>query len=206
MPQSDQDLLDRLKERVKDPRRATDDDQHQARVFPPARSKLVESTEKKLGFRLPQLLRRIYTEVGNGGFGPFYGFIGLDGGATLGEGKTLVHLYRDLRNLKSDNQIWKWPDRLLPVCSFGCGDWVCIDCKDPKLRLFMFDPNTLEEELEGDEAKVNWANAFWNMGEFFPSWLNRWLKGKPFREPKWPSRDWIKRRLGFRLSKELWRS
>jgi hypothetical protein len=174
---------------------------------PPATSGLIKSSEKELGFRLPQLLRSLYTEIGNGGFGPFYGFVGVDGGATLGEGKTLVAMYKEMRNLKSENRIWKWPDRLLPVCSFGGGCWVCIDCKDQKLRLFMFDPNNLQEELEGDEAKVNWANAFWDMDEFFPSWLDEWLKGKTSRifsskEPKWPTRAWIKRRLGFQLPKE----
>jgi hypothetical protein len=203
MPRSAQDILDGLKERVKDPRRATDDTQHPGKVCRPATSRLIKSSEKRLGFRLPQLLRRIYTEVGNGGFGPFYGFLGLEGGATLGEGKTLVAQYKELRNLKSENRLWKWPDRLLPVCSFGCGCWVCIDCKDRRLRLFMFDPNNLQEELEGNEAKVNWANAFWNMREFFESWLDGWLKGKVFKEPKWPSRAWIKRRLGFQLSKNL---
>jgi SMI1 / KNR4 family (SUKH-1) len=170
MSQSDQDLLNRLKERIKDPRRATDDDQHPAKVYRPASSRLVQSTEKRLGFRLPKLLQRIYTQVGNGGFGPFYGFVGLEGGARL-DGKTLVSLYEYLTNLESENEIWKWPDRLLPVCSFGCGDWVCIDCGDARLRLFMFDPNNLQEELDGEEAKRNWANAFWNMGEFFRSWL-----------------------------------
>lgn len=203
MARSPDDLIGRLKVRATDPMPATDDDQHPGKAFPVAPSRLVESTEKKLGFRLPELLRRIYSEVGNGGFGPFYGFVGLDGGATLGEGKTLVAIYKGLRNLKSENWLWKWPDRLLPICSFGCGCWVCVDCKDPGLPLFLFDPNNLQEDLEGNEAKVNWANAFWNMGELFPKWLDGWLKGKAFKEPKWPSRAWIKRRLGFQLPKEL---
>lgn len=206
MPRTAQDILDKLKQRVMDPVHATDDNPHPAKIFRPATSRLVGSSEKKLGFPLPQLLRRIYLEVGNGGFGPFYGFLGLDGGAGFEGGRTLLAKYKELRNLKSENRLWKWPNRLLPLCSFGCGCWVCIDCKDPKLRLFMFDPNTLEEELEGDDAKVNWASAFWNMGEFFLSWLDGWLKGKAFKEPKRPSRAWIKRRLGFQTPKKLWGS
>lgn len=30
-----------------------------------------------MGCRLPELLRRLYTEVANGGFGPMYGILGI---------------------------------------------------------------------------------------------------------------------------------
>ena len=36
----------------------------------------IASTEKQLGFTLRPLLRRIYTEVANGGFGPDSGIVG----------------------------------------------------------------------------------------------------------------------------------
>src|SRR5207244_4629643 len=94
---SSQDILDELQKRVKDPRGATDDAQNPGKVFRRATSRLIKSSDKKLGFRLPQLLRLLYTEVGNGGFGPFYGFLGLEGGATLGEGKTVAAQYKELR-------------------------------------------------------------------------------------------------------------
>lgn len=42
----------------------------QTKVFSPAPLTLIEATEAKLGFRLPDLLRQLYLEVGNGGFGP----------------------------------------------------------------------------------------------------------------------------------------
>lgn len=49
---------------------------------PPANPGVVAAAEAEVGFRLPDLLRRMYLEVANGGFGPFYGLLGLDGGAT----------------------------------------------------------------------------------------------------------------------------
>ena len=40
---------------------------------------VVEAAEQSLGFYLPHLLREIYTQVGNGGFGPGYGIDGTRG-------------------------------------------------------------------------------------------------------------------------------
>lgn len=48
--------------------------------FPPVTDVAVDEAERRIGYRLPALLRRVYTEVGDGGFGP-------DGGlASLREG------------------------------------------------------------------------------------------------------------------------
>ncbi|MFF9041757.1 hypothetical protein ACF090_40540 [Streptomyces sp. NPDC014892] len=45
--------------------------------FPPLTMLDVERAEGKLGYRLPTLLRRIYTEIGDGGFGPEGGLASL---------------------------------------------------------------------------------------------------------------------------------
>ncbi|MFJ3882385.1 SMI1/KNR4 family protein [Streptomyces sp. NPDC090077] len=45
--------------------------------FPPVTFAEVEQTEQKLGYRLPELLRRVYTEIGDGGFGPDGGLASL---------------------------------------------------------------------------------------------------------------------------------
>ncbi|EFH82016.1 SMI1/KNR4 family protein [Ktedonobacter racemifer] len=49
-------------------------------AFPPATQQQIMETEQKLGFSLPPLLRLLYTEVANGGFGPGYGILGAEGG------------------------------------------------------------------------------------------------------------------------------
>lgn len=46
-------------------------------TVPPLAMAEVERAERKLGYRLPQLLRRIYTEIGDGGFGPEGGLASL---------------------------------------------------------------------------------------------------------------------------------
>jgi hypothetical protein len=202
MDQTIEKIIKRLQARVKDPRGATDDTQNPVKPFRPESVKLVASIEKSLRFRLPKLLRQIYTEVGNGGLGPHYGFLGLKRGATCEGEKSVVSLYQEMRSLKTENRIWNWPAKLLPFCCCGCGMWICLDCTDKRLRLFIFDPNNLDEEGEGDEGRVNWANAFWDMGLSFSGWLDRWLEGNPPTEPRRPTIAWIKRRLGFRLPKK----
>ncbi|MFJ5928041.1 SMI1/KNR4 family protein [Kitasatospora sp. NPDC092948] len=45
--------------------------------FPPITTAEVEQVERELGYELPLLLRRIYTEIGDGGFGPEGGLASL---------------------------------------------------------------------------------------------------------------------------------
>ncbi|MEW1638519.1 hypothetical protein AB0469_31240 [Streptomyces sp. NPDC093801] len=45
--------------------------------FPPLSGAQVAHAERKIGYRLPGLLRRIYTEIGDGGFGPEGGLASL---------------------------------------------------------------------------------------------------------------------------------
>jgi hypothetical protein len=48
--------------------------------FPPATEDQIRETEQQLGFPLPPLLRLLYTEIANGGFGPGLGIVGTPGG------------------------------------------------------------------------------------------------------------------------------
>src|SRR5688572_7984728 len=49
----------------------------------PAPRSAVEEAEALAGAPLPPLLRRLYLEVGNGGFGPGYALLGLRGGHSV---------------------------------------------------------------------------------------------------------------------------
>ena len=74
-------LLSRIRERIAHP---SFEDRIHMRVprpsFPPATEEQIRDTEQQLGFPLPPLLRLLYTEVANGGFGPPYGIVGTPGG------------------------------------------------------------------------------------------------------------------------------
>ena len=50
--------------------------QESSLAFLPATEQQIKETEQQLGFPLPHLLRLLYTQIANGGFGPGYGIIG----------------------------------------------------------------------------------------------------------------------------------
>jgi hypothetical protein len=200
MRASECELIQRLKERNSDRERATDGGIHTRKPSRPAATRELQAAERAIGFKLPELLRAIYLSVGNGGFGPEYGVVGTKGGAKL-DGCTLETCYQNMVNLETENSVWRWPKRLLPLASYGCGMWSCVDCEYKKLPMILWDPNNLDAELDGADARLDWGNAFWDQGQSFKSWLEAWLAGTPEPEPKWPSDAWMKKRLGFRLPK-----
>src|SRR5882724_1628539 len=49
-------------------------------LSPPVTQRAVQDAETRMGFSLPPLLEKLWTEVGNGGFGPGSGLFGVDSG------------------------------------------------------------------------------------------------------------------------------
>jgi hypothetical protein len=79
-------LIERLNARAHDPKRVIDesdgyqDSNGKPVVFvaaSPATLEQVAEDEERLGFSLPALLRQVYLQVGDGGFGPGYGLFSL---------------------------------------------------------------------------------------------------------------------------------
>lgn len=139
---------------------------------PPATPEQVQASERRLGFSLPVPLRQVVMQVANGGFGPGYGLLGLQGGATDGHGDTAVDSYL-VRRSRDGGQGWRWPERLLPICSWGCAIYTCVICELGSIggRLVRYDPDT-EDELR----------QFRSEGRTFAHWLRAWLDG----EDLWP--------------------
>src|SRR3712207_2542113 len=80
----------------------------------PATLEEIEAAEQKLGFKLPELLRELYLEVGNGGFGPSYGLLGVgSSGWTDDQGDTVETLSLGVED-PHDPDEYTWPDKLLP--------------------------------------------------------------------------------------------
>jgi hypothetical protein len=101
---------------------------------PPATLLAVQRAESLVGAALPGLLRRLYLEVSNGGFGPGYGVLGVDDGYRDDMKRTAV----DILTRRGD---WPgMPDNLLPLCHWGCAIYSFVHC--PSGRMFGWDPNT----------------------------------------------------------------
>ena len=163
MRSSDERLIQRLQERNADRARATDGGTHSRKPVPPVTVTALQVAERAMGFKLPELLRAIYLQVGNGGFGPEYGVVGTKRGAKL-DGDTLETCYQKMQKLEKENFVWRWPQHLLPVANYGCGMWSCVDCAYQKLPMVLWDPNNLDADLDGSDARLNWDNSFWDQG------------------------------------------
>ena len=83
-----------------------------------ATPEMLTFTELALGFALHPFLKRIYSEVANGGFGPGYGLLAL--ADTYRDGHRLPWTYHEFRKTG-------WPDRILPLWDWGDAIWSCID-------------------------------------------------------------------------------
>jgi len=146
-------------------------DWQRPKVYPPVGYDQVALAETRLGFLLPDLLREIYTKVGNGGFGPGYGLIGLNGGATDRVGTDERNLIQCYESRRFDPD---WPEKLLPICTWGCAIYSCLDCSRPGVPVISYDPNG------NDHPPGRQPNIF--HFESLADWIERWLRGEDLWE------------------------
>jgi hypothetical protein len=127
------------------------------------------AAEGRLGFALPPLLRRLYGEVANGGFGPGPGILGVKGGQKNDHGKTVEDLYAEMLDAVQENRRWVWPPGVLPIADLS-GVYVCVDAAAP-YRVVEFD----FEELDEEGRDGGWSRAFSDVSPSFEDWLAEWL-------------------------------
>ncbi len=128
----------------------------------------LEASEKSLNFKVPEPLKALYQDFGNGGFGPGYGLIGLSGGACDDQGHDAVKLYELYSGSDPDDPEWQWPRGLLPICHWGCAIYSCVDCISDGYPIVIFDPNMHDE---------SWAQCFVPTERTLESWLGAWTDG-----------------------------
>lgn len=125
-----------------------------AKYYPPVSAAQLESAEKQIGFQLPPLIREIYLQVGNGGFGPDYGIIGLEGGH-LSFKRHLVKSYFDFQSVESyllsagdypEYLEWTWEKSYLAYNHRGCNIHTVVDCASPHLQIYLLDDFTLKPD------------------------------------------------------------
>jgi hypothetical protein len=131
----------------------------------PAPADAVEEAEDLIGCRLPPLLRRLYLEAGNGGFGPGYGILGLRGGHRDDTRRAALDLYREAHDTYSPH--WSFPPAsLLPVCYWGCGISSFADCSRTQGPMWGWDPNPGPVDRQ----------ALFPQPLTLAGWLDRWVR------------------------------
>ena len=164
----DDDLLALVRERASSPRAGRHAPASPA--FEPASAAAIEEAEKSLDFALPVLLKRVLLEVGNGGFGPGHGLLGVRGGATDEHGSSLVDLYDGLSATHPEDPGWSWPQHLVPICPWGDSTYTCVDCSHPDAQVVTFDAN-------GYHPGADLARLLEPQDLTLDAWLRAWAGG-----------------------------
>jgi hypothetical protein len=164
------ELLEAIWTRATDPDRQSDMRRWSPLPAPASAAELA-AAEARLGFPVPQVVRRVYGTIANGGFGPGYGLVGIGGGRT---GFRSGHWYceNEYQIMRAAPQI-RWPSQLLPVCDWGCRIYSCIDAADPYAPMF---------NVYGDALTDAPAHAITAEGCTFSEWLQAWVSGEDLWE------------------------
>jgi hypothetical protein len=139
-------------------------------AYPPLSEREIVSAERRLGFALPPSLRALYARVGNGGYGPAYGLLGLVGGELQEDDLDTVGVYERARIDDAEDPEWSWPEKLLPVLSLGCAMFFCVDCSSSRGDVVWFEPN-------GHGPGTAWHHAFIPLGLRCDEMMLRWVAG-----------------------------
>lgn len=173
-----EDLIQRLSERLRQEPESKDVLGNAFRAYPPATQNALTSTERRLGFSLPQTLRKIYLNVANGGFGPGYGVMGVEGGFTDDLEHTVADLYESYRQSDPEDPSWQWPEQFLPICHWGCVIYSVVDCSRSPGPIYFADIS-VKEPGEPMQTIMHLHKPS------FEVWLGDWLDGKDLWGEVW---------------------
>ena len=152
------ELISALRSRAEDPHRFIDASEFSGfRSYPRATPEQVKRAEDRVGFPLPEALRNLYMEVANGGFGPGYGILGIDDGASDDLGGTVEQVCEHLSEPDPEAPDWEWPEHALPFCYLGCQVYLCVMPDDSVIELDGYDWS--DERLPIVEWLVRWVNG-----------------------------------------------
>ena len=130
----------------------------------PADPAALEAAETEIGFALPPVLRRVYLDVADGGFGPGSGLMNLAAATAA---------YARLRKGDELPRGRVWPERLLPIREVDPG-FDSVDASSPAGRIVAWDPEDLRE-FSGEKT---WNASFSEIAPSIEGWLEEWVGGK----------------------------
>jgi hypothetical protein len=135
-----------------------------SQMFPPLTESDVQEAERRLGFSLPPLLRRLYLEISNGDFGDaFLPLIYPPGFRVSYPTETVVSMHWTPPSLEEQAAMAQagaeyfayWPEKVLIVCDHGCNMYSCVDCSKPEFPVLYFDGNAGEGVFALEAPSLN---------------------------------------------------
>lgn len=152
------------------------------RPNPPLRQESLEELEHEFGFRFPTLVRRLYTEVADGGYGPSWGINRLRQPPNV----PIDPAYSEMMSIESwyrrDRIHWQggqppeyWPHPFIRFCESGCNIFIGVDCSSDQGTVVMYDPNLSQDERD----------CLVPVADSVAQWLSNWLDEKPWPESRY---------------------
>ena len=133
----------------------------QHRIFPPASVEEIELVRERMGLPTPEPLSDLYAGVGNGGFGPGYGLLGLVDGAKDDLGQSALDVYSNFLVPDPTDSSWQWRPEVLPICYWGCVVYSCVDCSTEDAVMVGFDEGRW---VAGRRTLEQWLRAWLDRG------------------------------------------
>jgi hypothetical protein len=136
---------------------------------PPVSAREMSEAESRSGFCLPPLLRALYTQVGDGDYGPGRGLVRL----AEGDWSLVKRAERTCIAASANGEAW-WPPKLIEFVSWGCFYTTCVDCSGPPFPLWFYD----HDQNVGDASLEDYLIP---QAESLECWLVAWLDGADLR-------------------------
>jgi len=138
---------------------------------PPLTQDDICRAELIMGVRLPDILKLLYTEIGNGGFGPGFGLLPL-----VFDGESARTVVRCYSQYTCENG---WHHSMIPFSSWGCGIFSCVDSDFEDPPVYRFEPNMPASMTASYLGDMPYKGA-----QLIPErltlsqWLDEWLLGR----------------------------
>jgi hypothetical protein len=128
----------------------------------------VAEVEEVIGYPLPPLLRRLYLQVANGGFGPQGGIIGVSG-YDYWSSDVFADITESAMAFRAEPNGRR--QGMVQLLDWGCSIASLLDCRDPAGALWGWDPN-----------RCCWDHALFPQHIAFSQWLAESI-GRDYSEP-----------------------
>ena len=127
-----------------------------------------EQLHQKLKFRISSALRQLYFSMGNGGFGPDYGFLKIYSDQSSKQA-TIWEMYQNLHDGSIKDWNWTLPETLVPFLDWGNNIYSLIDCSSPHFGIWVLDENLKKKDNK-------WQDCLWRHTHNCLDWLTKWNK------------------------------
>lgn len=144
----------------------------------PASAEDVTRFERIVAHPMPELLKRMYLEVANGGFGPSKVLSLTDTGKWFGDRADTAMAYDDF----AADPDYPLPPGIVPLMNRGCAMWTLIDFRTPDGQMWDWDPNLccLPHALAPLEQ---------SLAQLLTDWLHDVMPDGPYPHRELSSRD-----------------